>query len=49
MFVRVNAFDLTAPAPVLSFLEPNSLGAVIGIGLVGGIVVRWWVGPNRDF
>ena len=44
-----SAFRLTAQTPVLSFLEPISLGAVVDIGLVVGIVVCCWVRPNRDF
>ena len=44
-----SAFGLTAQILALSFLEPISLGAVVGIGLVVGIVVRCWVRPNRDF
>jgi hypothetical protein len=47
-FLQVPAFGLVARALVLSFLEPISLGAVVGIGLVVGIVVRCWVRPSRD-
>jgi hypothetical protein len=36
--LSVNAFGPEAQTPVLSSLEPISFGAVVGIGLVVGIV-----------